>query len=78
MIPFSDLFTEVTLTEQLALLVASPFAVAVIVALPAATAVTCPFSSTVAMLVFEEDHVTVRSCAVSGSTFAVRDVVFPL
>ena len=54
-----------TVTSQVA---EKPPAVAVMVALPLATAVTTPFSSTVATSAFEVLHVTVLSTAFSGRT----------
>ena len=62
-LPASSLF--VTVTSQVAVLFPS-FVVTVIVDLPSATAVTSPFSSTVAMLLSELDHVTDFSVALSG------------
>ena len=52
-------------------------AVAVIVAVPSATAVTVPFD-TVATEVFELDHVTVLFVAFEGCTVAVKVPVFPV
>ena len=64
-----------TVTVQLA---STPFeAVAVIVAVPSETAVTTPFSSTVATEVFDELQVTDLSVALSGLTVAVRVNVSP-
>ena len=63
-----------TVTTQVAVL--SP-ALAVMVAVPTATAVTLPEASTVATAVFEELHVTVLSAASSGVTVAVRVTVPP-
>ena len=51
---------------------------AVIVALPIATAVTLPFSSTVAMLLSDEVHTTVLSVALSGETVAVSCSFAPI
>ena len=48
-----------------------------IVAVPAATPVTLPVESTVAIAVSEEDHVTVLSVASAGETSAVRVIVSP-
>lgn len=65
-----------TVTEQLA---STPFeAVAVMVAVPSETAVTAPFSSTVATEVFDELQVTDLSVALSGLTVAVRVNVSPM
>ena len=63
-----------TVTEQVAVL--SP-ALAVMVAVPSATAVTLPFASTVATEVLSELHVTVLFVALSGFTVAVRVAVSP-
>ncbi len=62
----------VTVTSQVAL---TDPAVAVIVAVPAATAVTVPSESTVATSVFEDVQVT-RSVVSDGSTVAVSCTVF--
>ena len=64
---------SVTVTSQAAL--TSP-AFAVIVAVPAATAVTTP-SSTFAIVSSEDLHVTVPSVALSGATVAVSFSVTP-
>ena len=71
-----------TVTAQVAVLSSAvssvPFdAVAVMVAVPSATAVTTPFSSTVATVVSLDDQVTVLSVAPSGATVAVRVSVPP-
>ena len=64
---------SVTDTEQVAFFPLPSLAVQVIVALPTATAVTLPLSSTVATLVGYDVHVTVLSVALSGFTVAVSD-----
>ena len=65
-----------TVTVQLA---STPFeAVAVMVAVPSATAVTTPFSSTVATEVFDELQVTDLSVASFGLIVAVRVNVSPI
>ena len=66
-----------TVTEQVAVLSPS-FVFAVIVAEPTATAVTFPFESTVAMLVFELDQVHALSVAFEGETVAVSVSVSPI
>ena len=52
--------------------------VAVMVAVPLATAVTTPADDTIAIAVSEEDHVTVRSVALEGCTLALRLRVKPM
>ena len=66
-----------TVTEQLAFFVLSELLVAVMFAVPAPTAVTRPFGSTVATLVSSLDHVTDLSVAPSGLTVAVSVSVSP-
>ena len=66
----------VTVTAQEALLVMSALLVAVMKAVPAATAVTTPFS-TVATFVSLLSHATVLSVALSGATVAVSVSVSP-
>ena len=65
-----------TVTSQVAEMFSPPFAVAVIVAEPSATAVTTP-SATVATLSSLEDHVTDLSVAFPGAMVAVSVLVFP-
>ena len=67
-ISFKTISFAVTVTGQVAVL--SP-ALAVIVAVPALTAVTLPLPSTVATLLSEDVHVTFLSVALSGATVAL-------
>ena len=62
----------ITVTLQLALFPLPSFAVAVIVAVPTATAVTLPFESTVATDVLEDFHVTALLLALLGLTVTVK------
>ena len=67
----------VTVTVHVAVLLVSPFAFAVIVAVPAAIPVTTPVADTVATAVLLDDHVTVLSVALDGDTVAVSGSVCP-
>ena len=67
----------VTVTVQVANLLLSPSAVAVIVAVPALTAVTVPSGATVATEVSEDVQVTFLFVASLGSTVAVSFSLFP-
>ena len=69
--------TACTVTSQEADTPLPSLAVQVIVAMPAATAVTFPELSTVATLVLFDDHVTVLSVALSGFTVTPRVWLLP-
>lgn len=73
-------FTEaaVTVTEQVACFPLPSLALQVMVAVPAATAVTLPVLLTVATLVLLDVHVTLLSVALFGRTVAVSVSLFPV
>ena len=78
-------FGAFTVTVKLALTPVFEVEVTVMIAVPAATAFTFPFASTVATLVFEEVHFTPLFVAFEGETVAetlnvppTSNVVFPL
>lgn len=75
-----DSVTPVTGTRTVTLHSAlwPPLDVAVIVAVPAAFAVTRPEVDTDAIAAFDDDHVTLLSLAVDGATVAVSCCVLPL
>ena len=68
----------VTVTEHEALFPLPSAAVTVMVAVPALTAVTSPFASTVATLVLLLSHVTFLLVASSGCTVAVKISLWPV
>ena len=74
--PVTETVLSLTVTVQDAVLFPSSV-VALITAVPAATAVTVPVESTVATLVLLEDQVTFLFVASAGSTVAVSFSVFP-
>jgi len=68
-----------TVTAAAPLTAGLAFDEAMIVALPAVTAVTTPLASTVAIAVFDDDHVTVRSeTPAPASTEAARVTLSPM
>ena len=78
----NDMLSTATVDEDASLTVTAQVAdfspaLAVIVAVPAFTAVTLPFESTVATDVFDELQLTVLSVALSGFTVAVSVVLSP-
>jgi hypothetical protein len=69
-------FTGIAVTVMLQFAVYPPsFVLTVIVALPAARAVTSPFVETVAIFVLLDDHVTLLFVAFEGETVAVNCTV---